>query len=504
MATASSAIVEKLGRLKAAAQQIGGPERFLRAMGQDPQPWQVELCEAVMDVRRKRAGMPTAVNHQGLGRITIRSCHGTGKTHALAYVGHLWNFTTYGLAVATAPKQDQLKTRLWPRYRAILRDAPAWYRDMIRVDILRIKVLGDEDWGIIAETASEPENLAGYHDSPQLFLVDEASGQRLDAMFPVIEGALTTPGSVIVEIGNPTRATGEFWAHHNKRGTYEMYYRMHIRPEDSTFVSPDWLKAMASKYGPDSPIYKVRCLGEFVEQEANQLIAYSWLSEARERELEEDGSISRLVISMDVSAGGNDFTVCEASRLYQTATHKLRQEKASHDAKVASLEAARMAAGMFDRYEGAMDGNDMIVVDMMGVGNGAYNYLVEWGYPVVGFAGGSSSSNSDRWRNMRVQVYWAFHDDLARGRVAYHPQFVDSEDEWDEYCDQACAIRSRPGAERIEDLEPKEMLIKRTGKSPDRADTTAMAYITELPDIAQTASSGAVAHGSSIVGDYDV
>jgi len=207
---------------------------------------------------------------------------------------------------------------------------------------------------------------------------------------------------------------------------------------------------------------------------------------------------------MDVSAGGDDFTVCEASRLYQTVTHKLRQEKSSHDPKVASLEAARMAAEMFDRYEGERNGDDMIVVDMMCVGNGAYNYLVEWGYPVVGYAGGAASDNQALWRCRRVQVYWAFHDDLARGRVAYHPQFVDSEDEWDEYCDQVCAVRSRPGTERIEDLEPKEMMIKRTGKSPDRADATAMAYFTELPDIAQSVSSEAVAHGSTMTGDYDV
>lgn len=498
-------ILDGLARMKRRAQEPGGPGWFFETIGQKAQGWQLELCEAIADVRRYAAGLPTVTNHKGLPRITIRSCHGTGKTHALAMVGHWWNFTTYGLAVATAPKQDQLKTRLWPRYRAILRGAPEWYRAMINVTALRVSVLGDEDWGIVAETASEPENLAGYHDDPQLFIVDEASGQRLDPMFPVIEGALTTPGSVVVEIGNPTRSSGEFWSHHNKTGVAELYYRMHIKPEDSAYVSPEWLKAMRAKYGEESPVYKVRCLGEFVEMEANQLIAYGWLTDAKDAEFEPDGSTPRLVVSLDVAAGGEDFTVAEATRFYSTVSHKLRQEKNSFPAKTASRESAAMAAEMFERFGGDKDnpGEDMIVVDMMGVGNGAYNYLVEWGYPVIGYMGGESSDNPKRWRNRRVQSYWAFHDDLQAGRVVYSDDFVDTGEDWDEYCDQVCAIRSRPGEERVEDLEPKEMLIRRTHKSPDRADCSAMSNMTRLPDIANTGTTETVAHGSSMMERYD-
>jgi len=497
-------VVANLRLLKRRAQQPGGPRIFFDALGEELQDWQEEGLEAVMDVRRFAAKRKTSCfNRKGLPRISVRSCHGTGKTQWLAQAIHLWNFTTYGLVACTAPKQDQLKTRLWARYRAIRRNAPEWYREMIQVDALRIKVLGDEDWGAVAETASEPENLAGYHDKPQLFLVDEASGQRLDAMFPVIEGALTTPGSVVAEIGNPTRSSGEFWAHHNKRGTMELYYRMHVKPEDAAkYVSRAWVDAMAKKYGVTSPIYRVRVLGEFVEQEANQLVNYGWLSEAREREFAEDGSVPRLVVSVDVAAGGEDFTVCEASRFYVTNTRKLRQEKHNFDPRVASLKTAEAAVELFERFggtkEGGPSGQDFIVVDMIGVGNGAYNYLVQWGYPVVGYSGGSASDDLKRWRNRRVQSYWAFHDDLQAGRVSYAEDFVDGEEDWDEYCDQVCAIRSRPGEERVEDLEPKDMLIKRTHKSPDRADTSAMAYVTELPDVAASGSTTVQAFGGML------
>lgn len=469
-------------------------------------PWQLRGIQAVLDVERKALGLPTVVNHEGKPRVTIRSCHGTGKTHFLALLLHLWNFLHYGLVAATAPKQEQLKTRLWPRYRAVRRCAVDWYQGLTQAQALKIEVAGDTDWGVVAETASDPENLAGYHETPQLFVVDEASAKRLDPMYQTIEGALTTPGSVVVEIGNPTRGQGEFYDHHNKPNTAPLYFRMHVRQEDAPdLVSQEWMDAMAAKYGKDSPVYKVRCLGEFVEADANQLIPYGWLVEAAETEFEEDGSVPRLVVSVDVMAGGDDFTVCEATRFYQTRTHKLRQEKHSFDARVSSKNTALAAAEMFDRFGGSKEGEhgDVIYIDMMGPGNGAYNYLIEWGYPVAGYAGGSSSDNKQIWRNRRVQCYWAFHDELMTGRVAYAENFVDTQDDWDEYCSQVCSIYSRPGDERVEDLEPKEMLVRRTGKSPDRADCSAISYHTELPHSASQVDHTAAAFGSTFAESYD-
>lgn len=469
-------------------------------------PWQLRGVQAILDVERKARGLPTVHNHEGKPRITIRSCHGTGKTHFLALVLHIWNFLHYGLVAATAPKQEQLKTRLWPRYRAVLRRAAPWYKELVQASNLKIEIARDPDWGVVAETASDPENLAGYHETPQLFVVDEASAKRLDPMYQTVEGALTTPGSVVVEIGNPTRGQGEFYDHHNKPNTAPLYYRMHIKQEDAPdLVSQEWIDAMVQKYGADSPIVKVRCYGEFVEAEANQLIPYGWLVEAKDNEFVEDGSIPRVVVSVDVGAGGEDFTVVEGSKFYATRVHKIRQEKFSFDARESSKQTALAAVDMFERLGGHKDSTngDVIYIDMMGPGNGAFNYLVEWEYPVVGYAGGASSDNNKLWRNRRVQSYWAFHDDLMAGRVFYSDTFVDTQEDWDEYCDQVCAIRSRPGDERIEDLEPKEMLVKRTGKSPDRADATAISYSTELPDIVGGADATVEVYGSTFAESYD-
>ena len=142
-------------------------------------PWQLEAINVVLDVQRKHKGLPTVVNHTGKPRLTIRSCHGTGKTQFLAGLMHLWNFITYGKIACTAPKEAQLTKRLLPRYRSCMKNADQSYKDNINVQGKEIVLFDDRAWGAVMETASDPDTLAGYHDKPQLFLVDEASARRL-------------------------------------------------------------------------------------------------------------------------------------------------------------------------------------------------------------------------------------------------------------------------------------------------------------------------------------
>ena len=77
--------------------------------------WQYKAVNAVLDVPRETYNIKPVVNVDAKPRITIRSCHGTGKTTLLAAIIHVWNFIFVSNKVAaTAPKQDQLLRRLMP------------------------------------------------------------------------------------------------------------------------------------------------------------------------------------------------------------------------------------------------------------------------------------------------------------------------------------------------------------------------------------------------------
>lgn len=444
-------------------------------------PWQEEGVHAVLDIHRANVGLPTVVNHDALQSISIVSGHGTGKTHFLAAIGHVWIFLFPVLGVVTAPKQDQIKTRFMPRFRLLLRNAITAYKETVRVDTLKISRFGNPDWGLQGETASEPENLAGYHDTPQLFLIDEASGQRLDPMYQTIEGALTTPGSVLVEIGNPTRSSGEFWAHHNKPNVMQDYYLMHVNYKDAgPIISDRWVEKMARKYGKDSPIFKIRVLGEFVEAERFQLIYYKWLADCLDRDLYEDGSLPRLVISGDVADGGEDFSVLTATLFHGNFTVLLRQQKFSFPSTEATIRLGEEAVKMFNTFGGRKT-EDTIVIDAVGVGAGTAGALVKQGYKVVAFKGGKKSDDPDEWRNRRVQCYLAMRNDYRDKKVFILDTAFDDEDDRDEFFDQMCSIRLKHDSDKEEDIETKEQHIKRTLKSPDRADSAMMAYTSEVP-----------------------
>jgi hypothetical protein len=450
-------------------------ENILRQTETDD--WQFNALQAIADVHLKSHNLNPVLNLEGLNRISIRSCHGTGKTHVLGLILHWWNWCFTGLVVGTAPKQQQIITRFMPRYRKILRDAIPEYQRTIKVDSLRVKILGDPDWGFIGETASEPENMAGYHDTPQLILVDEGSARALDAMFPVIEGTLTTPGSVLIVIGNPTRLEGEFWASHNKKGTKELYYKIHVKPEDSRYVSSKWLTDMASKYGETSPIYKIRCLGEFASFDEAILIPLFYLEEAQDIEEVSDGSVPVLRVSIDVSDGGADSTQITACNHYESFTQLIKQKGFWFKTETATLDAAEAAINIFEACGGRKD-KDEFVVDAIGVGAGTAAYLSKLGYKVIVHKGSETDGiDTKRWRNRRVMCAIKLYEMLRDGKLHISPDAID---DLDTFIQHMTSVK-RASNERVDDIETKEKLKKDAGFSPDKFDSLAMQFSRSLP-----------------------
>lgn len=470
---------------RAVQQATVDPDWFCNEILRSPNdPWQSECLNVVADLDRARLGLPTLFNHELKQRLSIVAFHGPGKTHFVAKLAHWWNFTRRGLIAATAPKEKQLRTRLWPEFRKVSSEALDYYKQLIKVDTTKVTWADDVDWCMLAETASQPENLQGLHHKWILFLVDEASGVN-EEMFPAIEGALTTPGSFEVLIGNPTRATGEFWASHNKAGTRELYYQKAIQPQDSPRIDPKWVKAMIQKYGKASPVVQIRVFGKFVEADANQLLTLYWIEAARDRKREEDGSFPRLRVTVDVADGGEDETVITVAKHYDSYTKLLRQYRFNFPASVSPIKAGEEAERIFEHWKGNPANGDDLVVDSIGVGAGTAGYLIKQELPVIQYKGGESSDDTQAWRNRRTQSYLVMRDALRDGTLDIDENFLDNDD-WEDFCAQMCSIRTNPGTERVEDLETKKMMKARNIKSPDMADSTSMQFATQSPVIGMT------------------
>lgn len=438
-------------------------------------PWQYRMVNAVLDVPRKHQGLPTIENHEGKPRVTVRSCHGTGKTQALAAVAHVWNFIFYDTRIAaTAPKQDQLIRRFMPRYRTILKKSPDFYRDMINVKGRDIDILGSKDWGLSCETATDPDNLAGYHDTPQLFLLDEASSKRLDPMYATIEGALTTPGSVSLEIGNPTRTEGEFYQHHNRTDLEHLYYRMHVKYTDAKkFISRQWVDSMKIKYGEDSPVFKIRVAGEFANFDSAVLIPLEYIEEAYDADFEPDGSFPKIRVAVDVADGGADGTVITVGRMYDSYNEILQQKMFHFDASVGIIKAAEAAIAIFEAHGGKKGTEDDFVIDANGVGAGTAGHLIAKGYNVIRHVGGETDGvNTERYRNRRTQNHFSMYDAFSTYKVKIHKDNIDDIQQFESHI--LAVKRDSDGDDKRDEIQTADKVKAELGESPDRSASLSM------------------------------
>ena len=449
--------------------------------------WTIELLEAAADVIRFKEGLPTVTNHKGLNQITIRAMHGPGKTFGLALLMHWFGFCYYAKNPTTAPKLAQLKRRLWPEFRKIRRRAIVGYSGLQEVQAEAILWLGkdgkpDPDHWSFMETASAPENLAGLHDRNMLICVDEASGVS-EALWPAIEGATSAGNYVLlVIISNPTKLQGTFAASHLKPLVAKHWYRIHITLEKTARVSRKWVRRMQDKYGKDSPIVKVRCFGEFAEEDDNQLISMSWLEKAQAAEPVPDGSLPRRRLSVDVADGGGNFSVITDAIHYQSFTHLVQQAQYNFPSGQSVVLLANEVKRIWNENNMSGANGDDIVVDSLGVGAGVCSILIDDGLPVIRYVGGAKSDNSALYRNRRVQSYLVARNAYRDEALIFDDDFVE-DDEWDDVYGQLCSIRIRQGTERYEDLLTKEQMKAQGIISPDRADSIAMQFATQSPEI---------------------
>lgn len=441
-------------------------------------PWQSEMMNAVADLDRLRLGVPTLFNHEGKNRFSVSAFHGPGKTHWLAKQMHWYNFTRQGRIPCTGPKEKSIKTRLWPEFRKLLMRAEPWYRSLINVGAAHITWNGNVDHCALIEAASQPENLAGYHDTYLMFLVDEASGVEAP-MFETIEGALTDPNSVLIMIGNPTKNTGEFYDSHNKPSTRQLYYVKQIQHHESNRVNPKWVEGMIAKYGRNSPVVKVRVFGEFVDLSPNQLYAMEWLERARDNESKADGSHPKMRLSVDVSDGGIDETVFTVAKHYHTGVDIVAVVRKSFAAATATIDAVDFGEKLFEVHGGKKNSNtgDDVVVDGVGVGAGTAAEFARRGWTTIKHKGGEASDHPTKYKNRRTQVYLVSRDFLRDDRVTLLEGAV-KEDDWEDFEAQMLSIKTKPGIERVEELQPKTEMLREGVKSPDLADSFSMQFAT--------------------------
>lgn len=423
-----------------------GPAEFAReVLGASPTDQQIEGGKAVVAKRR----------------VSIRSGHGTGKSTFEAWCV-LWFLSCYFPAKvpATAPTSHQLDDVLWSeiakwhrmlkeRYPA-LGDQFEWAKGSFRM-----KSAPNESFAVARTSRPErPEALQGFHSENILFLIDEASGVT-DNVFEVAEGALSTDGAYVVMAANPTRQSGYFFdSHHKMRASWAA---LHWSGIDSPMVSRTYIENMKKKYGEQSPVYKVRVLGEFIGA-VDGVVSLELCEAARIRDVDVIAS-APVVWGVDVARFGDDSSAL-AKRKGNHQLEPIREWFGKDTMQTVGIIKAEWDKTPAEARPFAIN------VDVIGIGSGVVDRLKEIGLPVVGVnvaeTEAVNAGKERQFNRLRDELWWKCREWLE----AKNCKFCDDDETIAELTTPTYTVLSTG----LIQVERKDEMKKRGVKSPNRAD----------------------------------
>lgn len=430
----------------------------------------VSFCREVLKFEpwsKQREILESVRDHS---RTAVRSCHAAGKT-ATAARAALWFLAVHphSRVLTTAPTWAQVRDLLWREIHLGYQAAPEFFGG----EIFDTRLELGTDWLALGLSTDRPERFQGHHAEHILLVLDEASGVD-QSIIDAAAGALTSPHSRALLIGNPTKTSGEFFdAFHSARGFYNVvkisafdtpaFTGERVPPEVMRrLVSPHWADVHRRKWGAKSPLYEVRVLADFPSQSDDVVVALGDLEGAQRRELEPGWP---LVIAVDVARFGSDSTVFvvrrgNVARVARTYHGRDLMGTVGEITKLARELAAEHGA------------NPTIVIDDAGLGGGVTDRLRELReFVVVDYLGARAARTQRDYPNRRSEDWFALSDALGQ---------IDLDDD-EELAADLLAPKYSIDSQARRVVEPKADTKRRLRRSPDRADALVMAFSVGRP-----------------------
>ncbi len=374
-----------------------GPELFVQeVLGvEEIDPWQLEVLRAF---------------GRGERRISIRSCHGPGKTALLAWcVLYMLLFRFPQKTVATAPTRGQLFDALYSEVGKWFNKLPLEVQGLyiVKADRIELAAAPDESFFSVRTARREsPEALQGVHSDHVLLIGDEASGID-EAIFEASIGSMSGHNATTILASNPVRTSGFFWKTHMDPEVTAMWHTFQISAHDSPRVSQEFIDDVAARYGTESNAYRVRVLGEFPAADDDTVIGYELVASAQQRDITPPPD-TRPVWGLDVARFGDDLSV-----LCQRTGN--REDWCREWKKLDTMQVTGRVKQIWDEtmpHERPKE----IMVDSIGLGSGVLDRLRELGLPARGVNVSETASTKDKYRRLRDELWWSAREWFA-GRV---------------------------------------------------------------------------------------
>lgn len=441
----------------------------------------------------------------------VKAAHGVGKSLIAACIVLWFVFAVGGVAITTAPTEDQVKQILWAEVRKLYDK----HKHKLRGKRGELFVRYSESaraYGFSSRNY-DSNSFQGKHGEKLLLIGDEYDGitEIIDDGF---RSCLTGSENRGLRIGNPIdpqstlakaclkdphHITISAWSHPNVAWAYEEQYVdpndpakgiIHrLKPEIATLIvgedgrvkerslwpdhpllqpevipgaiSVKWIEDARIDKGENSPFWISRVEGKYPTDNTDGIIPKSWLLEARSRYdadpdyWDELASNFNWVLGLDVADGGDNhaLAVLRGPVLYQVTLHPTLGDM---------LDTVR-AAEIAENKMLQLGGESRVVVDNTGVGAGTLGILRKKGWLATGCKFGDGPEEKEQYFNRKAELYWTFRELLREGKIAIAPL-----GEKEDYIfDDLAATRYFTNTKDQIVCEPKEKTKARLGRSPD-------------------------------------
>lgn len=452
------------------AKQQGAREKLLRwrddpvsfvreCFGAEPDAWQADALALFPRVER----------------LAFKACKGPGKTACLAWL--IWNFLLtrpYAKVAATSITEDNLNDNLWAelaKWQArsgVLTTRFTWSRTRIVCDEAPETWFATaRTWPKSADPQRQAETLAGIHADHVLFVLDESGGIP-QAVMTTAEAVLASGKETkVVQAGNPTQLDGPLYrACTADRGIWAVVEITGDpdNPKRSPRIKLDWARQQIQTYGRDNPWVMVNVLGQFPPSSLNALLGPEDVTAAQRRDVPKDAySWAQARIGVDVARYGDDRTVLFPRQGLMALMPEIMRHKA--DSPV-STDIATAVMAMRARLKA-----DVEIMDATGGwAAGAFDVLKASKEKPIGVQFHAPAADP-RYLNRRAEMWFAMAAWVKDGGVLpMLPELVGE-----------LTTPTYTFVRGKFQLEPKEQVKDRLGRSPDLADALALTFA--IPDM---------------------
>jgi hypothetical protein len=447
-------------------------ECFIWEKDKEPTEYQLEVADLII------------VEH----RVSVCGPHGLGKTAFASWIVLWFALTRDAMnedwkVPTTASVWRQLEKFLWPeihKWAKRLDWEKLERRPFIEGDELLDMALKLRTGEAFAVASDDPAKIEGAHADQLLYIYDESKA-IIDKTFDASEGAFSGAGedtaseAFALASSTPGEPNGRFYdIQKHKPGTEDWATRAVSKEEviKAGRMSKKWATQRKKQWGEESAVYQNRVEGKFASSEEDTVIPLSWIEASNERWLalfDDDGDLLDPVrpidnIGADVARSGKDKTVLA-----------LRSGAVLLELRRYTRQGTMDTQG---RIEGVQRGTDAwATIDVIGIGAGVVDRNIERGLPTVAFNASRKTEVLDmsgelEFVNCRAASWWNLRElldpDASTEAIALPPDDMLTGDL------TAPHWKVMSGG-RIQ-VESKDDIVKRLGRSTDDGDAVVMAF----------------------------